>query len=188
MLSPGRIALQVVVRQQAAKALLGENGMMRNRCCWGVVGRLVSLALTTALLVACSGRPPLGVGPEPQEGSQCPELNDALGDLRFAHQWGGFPWRDYGFHNVAIPADVGGLRVRGVSCTEDHIAGEVTSVFTDLYDPAGNRDEAVALLLIGEEDPADPETWEDYLESTFPGDWEFERTGSVLVGRPAEGP
>lgn len=161
---------------------------MDNRCWFGIVRTLVSLVLTAVLLAACSGRPPLGVGPEPQEASQCPNLNAALGDLRFAHQWGGFPWRDYGFDNVAIPADVGRLPVRGVSCTEDHIAGEVTSVFTDLYDPAANQDEVTALLLVGEEDPNRPETWEEYLESTFPGDWEFERTGSVLVGRPAEGP
>lgn len=162
--------------------------MMRNRCRFGVVPRLLSLVLSAVLLVACSGRPPFGVGPEPQGAPRCPKINAALADTRFAHQWGDFPWRDYGFDHVAIPADIGGLRVRGVSCTEDGVAGEVTSVFTDLYNPAGDRDDVAALLLVGEEDPTDPETWEEYLKSTFPGDWEFERTGSVLVGRPSERP
>ncbi|HEV2126615.1 MAG TPA: hypothetical protein VGW38_27970 [Chloroflexota bacterium] len=140
------------------------------------------------LLVACSGRPPFGVGPEAQGAPQCPKISAALADVRFAHQWSDFPWRDYGFADVAIPADIGGLRVRGVSCTEDGLAGEVTSVFTDLYNPARDGDDVAALLLVGEEDPTSPETWKEYLESTFPGDWEFERTGSVLVGRPAERP
>jgi hypothetical protein len=164
---------------------MGEGEEVSNRCCLNP--KLLMLMVTVLLLVACSGRPPWGVGPEPQGAPHCPKVNAALADLRFAHQWGAVSWRDYGFDDVAIPGDIGGLRVRGVSCTEDGIAGEVTSVFTDLYNPAGNPDDATALLLVGDEDPDGAETWEEYLKATFPGDWQFERTGSVLVGRPAEG-
>lgn len=122
--------------------------------------------------------------PPPQQESRCPKLMDALPGRGVARSWGDFPWRDYGFDDVTIPAEIAGLRVGSVNCTEDGIADKATAVFTDLYDPARNGKDVAALLLIGEEGPGEVETWEGYLRSTFPGDWGFTRTGSVLVGTP----
>ena len=111
---------------------------------------------------------------------------DALARKDFAQEWGDFRWRDYGFDAVVIPADLAGLLVGSVNCTGsgDGKRVAVTSVFTDLYDPGRNRKDIAALLLVGRDEPDGSETWESYLRSTFPGDWEFKRTGSVLIGLP----
>lgn len=117
--------------------------------------------------------------------SQCEKVIDALPRRGVAREWADFPWRKYGFHDVAIPADIAGLRVGSVNCAGDGIPGKVEAAYADLYRGGGNHEEVAALLLVGVDQPEHAtETWEQHLSAEFPGDWEFKRNGSVLVGRP----